>query len=577
MMKNFSLSALMMGCLLLSGYSQITLISEDFFTYNGTAGTVPAGWTFTYNGNYKSSFINSGCDSTAYKFGANNATITTPAFSGADTVSFWLKGTSGIDSANIISVMETADNTTWDTLAQITPVPTTGTTKKFGVKNTSVRLRFSYYKMPGGAGGNVGFDCFLLTGPEPVTANFSGSNICLGDSACFSDLSTTVTGTITEWHWDFGDGDTSIAQNPCHLFLTAGDFPVGLLVKNNSGQMSYKSINFTVADYPVATLAVSDSTACSGDSIVFTASPAGMDNYNFFVNGNSVQSDSSNLFSSNSISNNDSVSVLISNSGCSGPESNTIGIIINQTPVANAGMDKSICAGECVQLGASGGSDYLWLPASCMDTLNIPNPTACCTINDSMEFTVVVTNNFGCQDTDEVWVFANPNPVANFFAYEMDGGVYYNDSSLGNIVSWFWNFGDSTFSAEKFPSAHIYFDTAWYIITLTINDINGCSDSFSDSLYYFGSGSIEETVFSKSITISPNPTAGKFFIQSNGKLNPFSKIKISNILGETIFNSQFPIPNSQYSIDLTGQPEGTYFVTLQGKDGMTTRKIEIVR
>lgn len=41
----------------------------------------------------------------------------------------------------------------------------------------------------------------------------------------FSDLSTP---TPTAWSWDFGDGGTSILQNPLHLYLTPGVYTVSL-------------------------------------------------------------------------------------------------------------------------------------------------------------------------------------------------------------------------------------------------------------------------------------------------------------------------------------------------------------
>lgn len=62
------------------------------------------------------------------------------------------------------------------------------------------------------------------------------------DPCCFSftDESTAgACGTIDEWHWDFGDGETSDEQNPIHCYLGPGPF------------------------FPVVTLTVTDSAGCS--------------------------------------------------------------------------------------------------------------------------------------------------------------------------------------------------------------------------------------------------------------------------------------------------------------------------
>lgn len=48
----------------------------------------------------------------------------------------------------------------------------------------------------------------------------------------FTDLSTN---TPSNWAWDFGDGNTSTAQNPTHTFTTAGTFNICLTAGNAAG------------------------------------------------------------------------------------------------------------------------------------------------------------------------------------------------------------------------------------------------------------------------------------------------------------------------------------------------------
>ncbi len=50
----------------------------------------------------------------------------------------------------------------------------------------------------------------------------------------FNDISTVSNGTITEWMWDFGDGDSSDIKQPSHHYQV-GNFVVKLCVKSNSG------------------------------------------------------------------------------------------------------------------------------------------------------------------------------------------------------------------------------------------------------------------------------------------------------------------------------------------------------
>lgn len=68
--------------------------------------------------------------------------------------------------------------------------------------------------------------------PNPV-ANFDTLRIESCDSlvVSFSDASTNTDG----WLWNFGDGDTSHAQNPSHTYHTAGSYTVTLTAMDTSG------------------------------------------------------------------------------------------------------------------------------------------------------------------------------------------------------------------------------------------------------------------------------------------------------------------------------------------------------
>jgi PKD repeat protein len=76
-------------------------------------------------------------------------------------------------------------------------------------------------------------------------ANFS-SNVSEGFAPLtiqFTDLSENA----TEWKWNFGDGITSIEQNPVHTYSTEGNYNVNLTVSNENGT---NSINSTINAIP---------------------------------------------------------------------------------------------------------------------------------------------------------------------------------------------------------------------------------------------------------------------------------------------------------------------------------------
>jgi hypothetical protein len=150
--------------------AQTIVQSEDFTTYLGTAGTVPAGWIFSYNGNYTTTASSGTSGPNSYKFGVNNAKITSPMFTLADSLSFWVKGNS-TDTISKFYVLESPDNIIWDTIAKLRPLPTnaTGQTYGYAVAPTSHYIGFAYSK----SAGNVAFDDYrlFLAGPTSVSSN----------------------------------------------------------------------------------------------------------------------------------------------------------------------------------------------------------------------------------------------------------------------------------------------------------------------------------------------------------------------------------------------------------------------
>ncbi len=52
----------------------------------------------------------------------------------------------------------------------------------------------------------------------------------VGEQVQFNDRSTPGSAQITEWLWNFGDGDTSRLQNPRHIYNRAGSYTVSLTV-----------------------------------------------------------------------------------------------------------------------------------------------------------------------------------------------------------------------------------------------------------------------------------------------------------------------------------------------------------
>jgi len=82
-----------------------------------------------------------------------------------------------------------------------------------------------------------------VTNPVLCEADFKYDKniICVGDSIAFTDASYHA---ITNWSWNFGDGQTltgdlpAVHQNPTHTYDVAGTYSVTLTVSNSTGTLS---------------------------------------------------------------------------------------------------------------------------------------------------------------------------------------------------------------------------------------------------------------------------------------------------------------------------------------------------
>lgn len=150
------------------GTAQITLLSQDFNSYDGDSANFLSGYYVSWNSpsggmpsaSYYSSTGNFGIAPNSYKFGIDSATIITPYFgSGADRVSFWYKGNGTGTGANVFYVYESADSITFTLLDSITSFPTTGTQRVLTNTSGTHYLKFVYHKVVG----NVAFDDLVVS------------------------------------------------------------------------------------------------------------------------------------------------------------------------------------------------------------------------------------------------------------------------------------------------------------------------------------------------------------------------------------------------------------------------------
>jgi PKD repeat protein len=79
--------------------------------------------------------------------------------------------------------------------------------------------------------------------PVPPVAAFSSAPTS-GNAPLPVSFTDQSTGSPTTWSWDFGDGNSSTAQNPTHTYGTPGTYSVVLTVSNPQGSDSLTLSNY---------------------------------------------------------------------------------------------------------------------------------------------------------------------------------------------------------------------------------------------------------------------------------------------------------------------------------------------
>lgn len=97
-------------------------------------------------------------------------------------------------------------------------------------------------------------------------------------------------------------------------------------------------------------------------------------------------------------------------------------------------------------------------------------------------------------------------------------------------------------------------------------------NNFCDPAGPIGAG--EKEGHDAALIVFPNPSEGKFRIQYAGSVST-SEFSVFNVLGELIFHDSITDLRVPFFVDLSNQPRGVYFVSVQDDENMQTCKLII--
>ncbi|MGZ4037342.1 MAG: PKD domain-containing protein [Bacteroidia bacterium] len=116
------------------------------------------------------------------------------------------------------------------------------------------------------------------------------------------------------------------------------------------------------------------------------------------------------------------------------------------------------------------------------DTSHVKNPTHTYLTAGLYNVSFTVTSNNNCTSVVTKTVNVRPHPTANFGMTNnptlAQQTVYFSDFSTptSSLANWNWDFGDTITSNLQNPS-HLYNNQGDFIVTLTVTDKFGCSDT----------------------------------------------------------------------------------------------------
>jgi YVTN family beta-propeller protein len=371
------------------------------------------------------------------------------------------------------------------------------------------------------------FSASQTSGSAPLTIDFTGQG----------------KGSISEWKWSFGDGNTSTDKNPVYTFNNSGLYSVRLTASNEKGSNMLTKTGYIaisgVLNTPVAKFSASPSSGKGPLKVSFTDQSTGAPvewKWYFGDGSNSTERNPVHTYNESGLY---SVSLTVSNSNGSNSLTKTGYIAVSgvsNPPVtsftASQTSEKTPLIIQFTDQSTGSPTAWKWVFGDGNDS---KDEYPIYTYKKSGSYTVALTttneegsnrvekSNYISINSENGSMVSNPGniiPVTAFLATPAVGSmplkVSFTDQSTGSPAAWKWYFGDGSNSTEKNP-VHTYNKQGKYTVTLTASNVNG-SNTLTKTNYILVSGVLDAPVskFSASSTSGSMPLKVSFTDQSTG-------------------------------------------------------------
>lgn len=329
---------------------------------------------------------------------------------------------------------------------------------------------------------------------------------------------------------------------------------------------------------PVAGFISSDTVICNSRCINFTSQSIDADSLKWEFEGatpsQSTEKNPQNICYSNPGEYNVALIAINTRGKDTLMKTGYIRIMKSPDPGVIRSQEDTICAGAGVVLRVTVNSDSVqWQSSLTPDGFSdIPGATDSIytpLLNETTFYRIRINNGF-CTDSSAVKkIIVLQQPIANFTYSNTELEATFNSTgSSSDVTSWYWDFGDDTFSQIQHP-VHIFPYPGIFHVCLTVSNGSNCSytvckeDTVEISTgYYSGEnesfGNIYFHTADWSITIS------------SGIESRQTGIKIYNILGQIFFTAK---ASSGQIVTVDNLPSGIYYMVIEYDGRTEVRKI----
>lgn len=226
----------------------------------------------------------------------------------------------------------------------------------------SVKLRF-VGNSGNGWQADIAIDGVAITAAPLANFAVSDSMPCAGDVVQLTDLSTqsptSWTWTISPSSFSYTNGTNANSQHPEIQFHQAGTYSIILAAYNAYGNDSEIRLGYIEVSKPDASMLFEeeDLSHCADAPFIATASDSTLNNYEFYLNGQLVQSGSSHQLTWPNPANGDACYLVASDSmSCQSMSDTAMLTVFEAHPIGLASSDEDfeICQGDTVTFTVSG-------------------------------------------------------------------------------------------------------------------------------------------------------------------------------------------------------------------------------